>query len=60
MTTCPLHPDQQKPCPTCGAAMVRAALSVAPKPPHPEPERKPDTTRDLAIARAKADREEQR
>ena len=55
MTPCPLHPDVTQPCHVCGVARVRAELAAAPRPARPEP--KPDPVHDLAVTRARADRE---
>jgi hypothetical protein len=59
MTPCPLHPDVTQPCHVCGVARVRAALHDAPRPPQPAPT-KPDPVHDLAVTRARADREANR
>jgi hypothetical protein len=40
-----------------GAANAKAALRAAPRPPHATEPPKPDPVRDLAIVRARADRE---
>ena len=59
MSVCDLHPEHDRPCHVCGLARVRAALQVAPRPARPTPD-KPDPVRDLAQARARADREANR
>ena len=71
---CPDHPralaNALGQCPACnseaaradnptGVARVRAALQVAPRPPQPAPT-KPDPVHDLAVTRARADREANR
>jgi len=56
--TCPLHPDTPRPCHLCGIARVRAAMATAPRPRKPaEP---PDPIHDLAAARARADRDQEK
>lgn len=56
MTTCPLHDGHEQPCSACGAARVRAALAVAPRPPHAPGDDPGTTTRERALAKAKAER----
>ena len=58
MKPCPLHPDETEPCRPewCGIARVRTALASAPRKPSRTPD-KPDPVRDLAKARARADRQ---
>lgn len=53
MSTCPLHPEQERPCYLCGVARVRAAMTGARLWRNPETE---DPVRARAIERARADR----
>lgn len=50
---CALHPEQEKPCPTCGLARVRAALAIAPRLAVDPSEHDPDPTRQRALDRAR-------
>ena len=55
MTVCDLHPENERPCPTCGVNRVRAAHAIAPRT-RRDRDDDPNPTRARAIARARTER----